>query len=116
MRSGVTPDRCRRGRRHAPVVSFSPPECIGLARTPGRRWRDAAPPEPIQSRRSQEETMGKAVDGDAEAVGVSSTDRRAGRALFALLDLSKALSSEVDLDALLRVIVEKASNVVEAER
>jgi sigma-B regulation protein RsbU (phosphoserine phosphatase) len=60
--------------------------------------------------------MGKAVDSDAEVLGVSPTDRRAGRALFALLDLSKALSSEVDLDALLRVIVEKASNVVEAER
>jgi sigma-B regulation protein RsbU (phosphoserine phosphatase) len=40
----------------------------------------------------------------------------AERALHALLDLSKALSSEVDLDSLLSVIVEKASTVVEAER
>jgi phosphoserine phosphatase RsbU/P len=44
-----------------------------------------------------------------------SVDRTA-RALYALLDLSKALGSEVDLDALLSVIVEKASSVVEAER
>lgn len=41
---------------------------------------------------------------------------RTARALYALLDLSKALGSEVDLDALLSVIVEKASSVVEAER
>lgn len=38
------------------------------------------------------------------------------RALVALLELSKALSSEVDLDSLLRVIVENASSVVEADR
>ena len=41
---------------------------------------------------------------------------KAARALFALLDLSKALSSVVDVDDLLAVIVEKASAVVEAER
>ncbi len=41
---------------------------------------------------------------------------RTERALYALLELSKALSSEVDLDSLLAVIVEKASSVVEAER
>lgn len=39
-----------------------------------------------------------------------------GRALVALLELSKALGSEVDLDALLKVIVENASAVVDAER
>lgn len=41
---------------------------------------------------------------------------RTARSLYALLDLSKALGSEVDLDALLSVIVEKTSAVVEAER
>ena len=41
---------------------------------------------------------------------------RTSRALFALLDLSKALGSQIDLDALLNVTVEKASEVVEAER
>lgn len=40
---------------------------------------------------------------------------KAARALYALLDLSKALSSEFDLEKLLEVIVEKASAVVEAE-
>ena len=39
-----------------------------------------------------------------------------GRALLALLELSKSLSSEVDLDDLLIVITEKASSVVEADR
>lgn len=43
-------------------------------------------------------------------------DDKMARALVALLDLSKALSSEVDLDSLLRVIVENASEVVEADR
>ena len=41
---------------------------------------------------------------------------KAARALYALLDLSKALSSEIDLQKLLDIIVEKASAVVEAER
>jgi len=41
---------------------------------------------------------------------------KAARALYALLDLSKALSSENDLQKLLDIIVEKASAVVEAER
>lgn len=41
---------------------------------------------------------------------------RTARALFALLDLSKALGSQIDLDALLMVTIEKASAVVEAER
>ena len=41
---------------------------------------------------------------------------KAARALHALLDLSKALSSTVDIDDLLTVIVEKSSAVVEAER
>src|SRR5688500_17084011 len=41
---------------------------------------------------------------------------RTARSLYALLDLSKALGSEVDLDALLSVIVEKTSAVVDAER
>ncbi len=41
---------------------------------------------------------------------------RTARALFALLDLSKALGSQIDLDALLRVTIEKASAVVDAER
>ncbi|HUP50364.1 MAG TPA: GAF domain-containing SpoIIE family protein phosphatase [Thermoanaerobaculia bacterium] len=41
---------------------------------------------------------------------------RSARALYALLDLSKALGSEVDLDALLAVIGEKAPAVVDAER
>jgi len=44
------------------------------------------------------------------------TNSRVARALYALLDLSKALGSEIDLDALLGVILEKASAVVEAER
>lgn len=51
----------------------------------------------------------------AEAVQRDTTEK-AARALYALLDLSKALSSEFDLDKLLAVIVEKASAVVEAER
>ena len=38
------------------------------------------------------------------------------RALHALLDLSKALSAEVDLGSVLDVVGEKASAVVEAER
>lgn len=41
---------------------------------------------------------------------------RSARALYALLDLSKALSSEVDLDHLLTIVVEKASLVIDAER
>ena len=41
---------------------------------------------------------------------------RTSRALFALLDLSKALGSQIDLDALLTIAVDKASAVVEAER
>src|SRR5688500_15975421 len=41
---------------------------------------------------------------------------RVARALYALLDLSKALSSEVGLEHLLNAIVEKASSVVDAER
>jgi len=41
---------------------------------------------------------------------------KAARALYALLDLSKALSSEIDLHKLLDIIEEKASGVVEAER
>lgn len=45
------------------------------------------------------------VDGD-----------KAARSLYALLDLSKALSSVVDLDDLLTTIVDKASAVVDAER
>src|SRR5207249_3413342 len=40
---------------------------------------------------------------------------KVARALYALLDLSKALSSEFDVDKLLEVIVEKASDVVDAE-
>jgi phosphoserine phosphatase RsbU/P len=41
---------------------------------------------------------------------------KAARSLYALLDLSKALSSVVDLDDLLTAIVDKASAVVDAER
>ncbi len=41
---------------------------------------------------------------------------KAARALYALLELSKALSFEVDLDHLLRVIVDHASAVIDAER
>jgi len=48
--------------------------------------------------------------------GETETTSRVARALYALLDLSKALGSEIDLDALLGVILEKASSVVEAER
>jgi len=44
------------------------------------------------------------------------TSARSDVALYALLELSKALSSEFNLDKLLAVIVEKASAVVEAER
>lgn len=43
-------------------------------------------------------------------------EKRRERAIRGLLDLSKDLSSRIDLDALLRVIVEKASTVVEADR
>ena len=43
------------------------------------------------------------------------TSARSDVALYALLELSKALSSEFNLDKLLAVIVEKASAVVEAE-
>ena len=49
------------------------------------------------------------------APGAVDSDK-AARALYALLELSKALSSVVDLDHLLTVIVEKASAVVDAER
>ena len=48
--------------------------------------------------------------------GFLGPDVRMSRALFALLELSKALGSEVDLDSLLGVIVENASSVVDAER
>jgi len=41
---------------------------------------------------------------------------KSARALYALLELSKALSSVVDLDDLLTVIVERSSAVMEAER
>jgi sigma-B regulation protein RsbU (phosphoserine phosphatase) len=51
-----------------------------------------------------------------ESVADLVSNDRMARALFALLELSKALGSEVDLDALLRVIVENASSVVDAER
>lgn len=44
------------------------------------------------------------------------TEDRISRALYALLELSKSLSSEVDLDSLLGVVVEKASSVIDAER
>jgi len=44
------------------------------------------------------------------------TSARSDVALYALLELSKALSSEFDREKLLAVIVEKASAVVEAER
>ncbi len=45
----------------------------------------------------------------------ANTESRTARALYALLDLSKALSSEVDLQALLSVIEDKASPIVGAE-
>ena len=48
--------------------------------------------------------------------GAPANSPREARALWALLDLSKALGSQVDLEPLLNVIVEMASNVVEAER
>jgi phosphoserine phosphatase RsbU/P len=41
---------------------------------------------------------------------------RVARSLYALLELSKSLGSEVNLDDLLGVIVEKTSQVVDAER
>ncbi len=40
---------------------------------------------------------------------------KAARALYALLDLSKALGSEFNLDKLVEIIAEKGSAVVEAE-
>ncbi|HVR44622.1 MAG TPA: GAF domain-containing SpoIIE family protein phosphatase [Thermoanaerobaculia bacterium] len=43
-------------------------------------------------------------------------EKRQERAIQGLLELSRDLSSRVDLDALLRVIVEKASVVVDADR
>ncbi len=46
----------------------------------------------------------------------ASASDRTSRSLLALLELSKALQSEVDLDSLLGVIVENASAVVDAER
>jgi phosphoserine phosphatase RsbU/P len=49
-------------------------------------------------------------------VQAHSADTTGQRALLALLELSKALGSTVDLDALLRVIVEKTSHIVDAER
>src|SRR6266566_9031666 len=48
------------------------------------------------------------------ATGVDSD--KAARALYALLELSKALGSVVDLDQLRKVIAEKAPAVVDAER
>ena len=51
----------------------------------------------------------------SEAATTIPVDRMA-RALYALLDLSKALGSELDLSALRTVITEKASAVVDAER
>lgn len=53
--------------------------------------------------------------GEDSLLGVVSHEKT-GRALFALLELSKALSSEIDLDSLLHVIVENASDVVDADR
>lgn len=49
-------------------------------------------------------------------VAMNAKDDRRERALSALLELSKSLGSEIDLDALLEVIVEDASAVVDAER
>lgn len=46
----------------------------------------------------------------------SSSEGRVARSLYALLELSKAMSSEMDLDSLLAVVVEKASTVIDAER
>ena len=46
----------------------------------------------------------------------TSADERTSRALYALLDLSKALSSEVDVGSLLEVAAEKASPVVDASQ
>ena len=51
----------------------------------------------------------------SEAAATTPVDRTA-RALYALLDLSKALGSELDLSALRTVIIEKASAVVGAQR
>jgi phosphoserine phosphatase RsbU/P len=50
------------------------------------------------------------------SVGAIDDNAKAARGLYALLELSKALSSEIELDDLLRVIVENASAVVDAER
>ncbi|HSN67775.1 MAG TPA: GAF domain-containing protein, partial [Thermoanaerobaculia bacterium] len=44
------------------------------------------------------------------------SEGRVARSLYALLELSKAMSSEMDLDSLLAVVVEKASSVIDAER
>jgi serine phosphatase RsbU (regulator of sigma subunit) len=52
----------------------------------------------------------------ADAVDTLISNDRMARALYALLELSKALGSEVDLDALLSAIVENASAVIEADR
>jgi sigma-B regulation protein RsbU (phosphoserine phosphatase) len=55
------------------------------------------------------------VHEEDDSIRVGGDADKTARALYALLELSKALSFEVDLDHLLNVIVEKASEVVEAE-
>lgn len=60
--------------------------------------------------------MSESMVNAASPVDLASGDRKMARALYALLELSKAMSSEVDLDELLSTIVEEASSVVEAER
>jgi phosphoserine phosphatase RsbU/P len=50
------------------------------------------------------------------ATARTDSEPRTARALYALLDLAKALSSAVEIDALMRVIEEKAPAVVDAER
>jgi len=60
--------------------------------------------------------MSNPAENRHDSMQVSDQTDRKSRALYALLELSKALSSKVDLDDLLRVIVEGASSVVEAER
>ena len=59
--------------------------------------------------------MSKPVVHPSDAA-VREDSARVARALYALLDLSKALSSEVDLGHLLTVIAEKAPSVIDAER
>lgn len=60
--------------------------------------------------------MSESLAATETLIGSSSDSGRMSRALLSLLELSKSLSSEVDINSLLKVVVQNASEVVDAER